>query len=172
MVLVAPFGHDCVVTLSGRAPYWVGYADFPYAPHSDDRSARKAWPIEPSRSAIPSRRNANGVLRLQVEPQTAHVYVDGYYVSLAGALELAAGPHRIEIKAAGYQTLRFDVDIVPNETITYQGDLQPVPYEPYTPVNAATPKTFYVIPGCYAGDRPPQKDALPKGCDITTMHSY
>lgn len=28
------------------------------------------------------------------------------------------------------------------------------------------PKTFYVIRGCYAGDRPPDPTLLPKDCDI------
>jgi hypothetical protein len=31
------------------------------------------------------------------------------------------------------------------------------------------PKTFYVIPGCYAGDRPPLPDRLPKGCNRSRM---
>lgn len=31
------------------------------------------------------------------------------------------------------------------------------------------PKIFYVIPGCYAGDRPPALEWLPVGCDISRM---
>jgi hypothetical protein len=31
------------------------------------------------------------------------------------------------------------------------------------------PKTFYVIPGCYAGDRPPALEWLPRGCDTSNM---
>lgn len=31
------------------------------------------------------------------------------------------------------------------------------------------PKIFYVIPGCYAGDRPPALEWLPAGCDISKM---
>lgn len=31
------------------------------------------------------------------------------------------------------------------------------------------PKTFYVIPGCYAGDKPPSRDRLPASCDITKL---
>ena len=31
------------------------------------------------------------------------------------------------------------------------------------------PKIFYVIPGCYAGDRPPALEWLPRGCDASKM---
>jgi hypothetical protein len=31
------------------------------------------------------------------------------------------------------------------------------------------PKIFYVIPGCYAGDRPPKLEWLPAGCDSSKM---
>ncbi len=154
MVLIAPFGHDCVVSLSFPPAFWVGYAE---------------WPSPPARL---SRRDAIGLLRLQVTPQTAHVYVDGYYTATVGTLDLVAGPHRIEIKAPFYEPLSFEVNIAPNETITYEGDLQPVSFEPYVPAKAGTSKTFYVIPGCYAGDRPPQSIVLPRGCDIGRLHSY
>ena len=40
----------------------------------------------------------------------------------------------------------------------------PPPAPPPAPT-PGTPKTFYVIPRCYAGDRPPDPDALPPGCD-------
>ncbi|MBI4888313.1 MAG: hypothetical protein HY824_14560 [Acidobacteria bacterium] len=32
------------------------------------------------------------------------------------------------------------------------------------PLAPGTPKTFYVIPGCYAGDRPPEPESLRPGC--------
>lgn len=31
------------------------------------------------------------------------------------------------------------------------------------------PKIFYVIPGCYAGDRPPALEWLPRGCDMSKI---
>lgn len=31
------------------------------------------------------------------------------------------------------------------------------------------PDTFYVIAGCYAGNRPPNPDRLPKGCDVAKL---
>jgi len=75
-----------------------------------------------------------GGLRLDVTPRHAAVLVDGYY---AGAIDdfdgrferapLAAGPHRIDIEAPGYETLAFDVNVLPGQTIRYRGDLRPAP---------------------------------------------
>ena len=33
------------------------------------------------------------------------------------------------------------------------------------------PDLFYVIPGCYAGNRPPNPERLPKGCDVARMRT-
>jgi hypothetical protein len=45
---------------------------------------------------------------------------DGIFQRLA----LDPGPHRIEIKAEGHQTLGFDVKIPIDGTITYRGELE------------------------------------------------
>ena len=48
----------------------------------------------------------------------------------------------------------------------------PAPVAPPTPYIAGTPgrpKTFYVIPGCYAGDRRPEPESLPPGCRISRL---
>ena len=42
----------------------------------------------------------------------------------------------------------------------------PVPLPPIVP---GKPKTIYVIPGCYAGDKPPRPEWLPRGCDRSRM---
>ncbi len=39
-------------------------------------------------------------------------------------MELAAGPHHVEIQAPGYRSIAFDVRIEPNDTVTYRGELQ------------------------------------------------
>lgn len=44
-----------------------------------------------------------------------------------------------------------------------------LPSVPPAPVLPGKPKTFYVIPGCYAGDRPPRVEWLPAGCDSSNM---
>jgi hypothetical protein len=36
---------------------------------------------------------------------------------------------------------------------------------------ALAPVTLYVIPGCYAGDRPPVDGILPAGCDVAKMRT-
>ncbi len=49
---------------------------------------------------------------------------------------------------------------------------EPVPVaEPPRIVAAHGPDTFYVIPGCYAGNRPPIRERLPKGCDLEKMRT-
>jgi hypothetical protein len=40
---------------------------------------------------------------------------------------------------------------------------------PAAPAAPRHPEKFYVIPGCYGGNRPPDPDALPAGCDIKKL---
>ena len=115
-------------------------------------------------------------------PPTAQVFVDGHYVGLAeefgsggGAIDLNAGAHHIELRAPGYETLTFSVMIEPNSLVRYRGDMQrtattpPAAAAPSQPAPAPA-KSFYVIPNCYAGDKPPS-GALPKGCDIKKLQT-
>jgi hypothetical protein len=73
-----------------------------------------------------------GEIRLQVRPRHAEVYVDGYYAGRVDdfdgflqALRIEEGPHTIEIVAPGYETLTFNVRILPGRKIDYRGDLRP-----------------------------------------------
>ena len=75
-----------------------------------------------------------GELRLQVHPRHAEVYVDGYFAGhvddfdgVFQALRLEEGPYRIEIVAPGYETLEFEVRILPGRKTTYRGELRPRP---------------------------------------------
>jgi hypothetical protein len=130
-----------------------------------------------------------GRLVLQTEPDAAQVFVDGYYAGVASefglggrAMDISAGHHRIELRAAGYETLAFSVMVEPNDTVRYRGDLQPLNTKPTVVVvspaaasaaSQTTPaarKNFYVIPNCYAGDKPPS-GALPKGCDVKKLET-
>ncbi len=107
-------------------PFWWGYGGYGYGYdgygygssyggygyYGDDQSGR-------------------GGLKLKVEPKDAEVYVDGYYMGTVDdfngtfqKMELEAGPHRVEIRAPGFQTITFDVRIEPNDTVTYRGELQ------------------------------------------------
>jgi hypothetical protein len=47
---------------------------------------------------------------------------------------------------------------------------EPLPEPPPVAVSHG-PDMFYVIPGCYAGNRPPNPDRLPKGCDVARMRT-
>ena len=71
-----------------------------------------------------------GELRLDVSPRNAQVFVDGYYAGLVDdydgmfqGLKLESGGYRIEIVAPGYETLTFDVRIVPGQKTRYRGEL-------------------------------------------------
>src|SRR5207244_13328875 len=73
----------------------------------------------------------DGALRLKIKPKNAEVYVDGYYVGtvdefdgLFQRLHIEPGAHRIEARAAGYETLVFEVKISPEHTTTYQGEMK------------------------------------------------
>lgn len=72
-----------------------------------------------------------GSLRLKVKPSNAQVYIDGYYVGVIDnfdgvfqKLGIDAGPHKIEIKADGYEPAQFEVMVTPGETVTYRGELK------------------------------------------------
>ena len=98
---------------------WIGYYGGYYDP----------WPyLDPVLAAPP---REDGALRLKVKPRDAWVFVDGYFAGVVDKfdgvfqrLRLEPGPHRIEISADGYETLTFDVQVRPDETITYKGELE------------------------------------------------
>jgi hypothetical protein len=93
-------------------PYAAPYATAPYPFPVDDQIA-------------------TGGLRLRIEPKSADVFVDGYYAGIVDdfnghfqRLKLVAGPHHVEIVAAGYAPLTFDVIIEPHHTTEFQAVLQ------------------------------------------------
>jgi len=73
---------------------------------------------------------AYGAVRIVDAPRDAQVFVDGYYAGVVDDydgvfqhLNLEAGSHHIEIEAADYPPLAFDVRIDPGRTITYHARL-------------------------------------------------
>jgi len=71
-----------------------------------------------------------GGLQLDVEPRKALVYVDGWYMGVVDSfsgyfhhLDLAAGPHVIELLAADYEPLSVEILVIPGRTTTYRGSL-------------------------------------------------
>ena len=69
-------------------------------------------------------------IRTEVTPKDAEVYVDGYYAGIVDdfdgtkQLELEPGPHRIEIRAGGFEPVAFDVNVEAGRTITYRTELR------------------------------------------------
>ena len=110
---------------------------------------------------------APGRLILDVHPPTAQVYADGYYVGAPadfsperGGGVLDAGFHRIDVSADGYEPQTVDVRVVSGQPVTYRASLKALPRP-----TVVRPTTFYLIPGCYMGNIPPQDAKLPASCD-------
>lgn len=111
-------------------------------------------------------------------PELMQLFVDGYYVGttadLGTALDLEPGPHRLELRATGFEPLEFGVSVRAGRVTTYRDTLkrQPVsvPVEQPPPTAVADTMPLYVIPGCYAGNTPPPASTtLPPGCDRSAL---
>lgn len=126
-----------------RPPYWHGpsYPDYWYYPwgigawgfgwHYYDQYW---WPGYYGGGGYAYVYTDIGSLRLKVKPRHAQVFVDAYYVGVVddfdGAfqrLQLEQGPHRVEIRLPGFETLSFDVRVLVNHTINLHGELRPLP---------------------------------------------
>ena len=62
-------------------------------------------------------------MRIQDAPEDAQVFVDGYYAGNVDdfdgpfqRLDLAPGPHEIEIRIPGQQPRAYDVNVTPGQT--------------------------------------------------------
>src|SRR5215203_4564967 len=167
----------------GSGGYFPGGYYYPFSYYSD--SQYYDTPLAEMASNSRYRNVApRGGLVLQTIPDMAQVFVDGYYVGLAEefglhgrAMDISAGTHRVELRAPGYETLAFSVMVAPNDIVRYRGDMQALSTAPLMAVASqqsrqaaagAPAKSFYVIPNCYAGDKPPSAP-LPKGCDVKKL---
>ena len=146
---VRPTGGRGVLRRGTPYLWWfgwnVGYPDYYDTPVFDEAIA----PPEPAALKPPAEssliqpmmtlpgpqtpRSARGTLQLAVAPNTAQVYVDGFYAGTVEditrpgtGLELGAGWHRLEFRAPGYATPAVNVTIEANRTLTYRADLQPL----------------------------------------------
>lgn len=131
----------------------------------------------------PAPEYTTGLLRLEVEPRAlVQIFVDGLYIGtpadLGDEFELRLGARRIELRAPGYRTLIFDTQIVPDRTIVYRGQLEPittaapapqVPQAPQASQAPASSRTIYLIPGCYIGNVAPTADMVRPGCDLSKV---
>jgi hypothetical protein len=74
-----------------------------------------------------------GGLRIEVKPDTAEVYVDGYDAGIVDDfdghfqhVDLTPGRHHIEVRAPGYATLTFDTIIRADQTTHFKGRMAPM----------------------------------------------
>ena len=74
-----------------------------------------------------------GGVRIDLPQRDAQVYVGGYYVGIVNEfdgvfqqLNLEPGPHRIEVRADGYEPIAFDIRVQPGRTITYRAAMRPL----------------------------------------------
>jgi hypothetical protein len=140
------------------------YGSIPY------EVAEPAPPVDPRPSAGDDESRIGG-LSIDLEPRDAELYVDGFFAGrlsdfAADGLPLRAGRHWIELRAAGYDTLTLPVDIVAGQLAHYRAELTAARPAQINPAPPSGSQTIYVIPGCYAGNKPPVESVLPRGCDI------
>jgi hypothetical protein len=88
------------------------------APATRPASARPSGPDRRGEDLWSPANPTSGGLVFLVNPSDASIYVDGSYAgrplnfSPERPLRLEAGPHRIELIATGYATVRADVSVV------------------------------------------------------------
>jgi hypothetical protein len=73
-----------------------------------------------------------GSVRIDLPQKEAEVYADGYFAGNVDNfdgkfhhLNLEPGPHRIEVRAAGFEPITFDVNVEPGQTVTYRAAMRP-----------------------------------------------
>lgn len=183
-----PVPSPPAIVFFGVAPYAWGFEPW----QQSSRPGMISAP-EPPQQTEPPVTAESGRLQIEVSPRHAQIYVDGEFVGtwsdLEGSLELTPGTHRIEIRAPRHEALTFDVRIVAGRTITYRGSLNPIgeqrdqaaapsaltPSDVDAPAAAPArpkPQTFYLIPGCYLGNIPPEQVKLPSGCDLSRLITH
>jgi hypothetical protein len=124
--------------------WWWGYADYPDVLEIPEREEAIALPppppLPPPESSLiqPIPRpqpaaTAHGNLRLAVAPDSAQVYVDGFYAGTVDeisrteqGLDVSAGWHRLEFRAPGYVTPAVNVTVEADRTLNYRTQLQPL----------------------------------------------
>jgi hypothetical protein len=69
-----------------------------------------------------------GGVSFDIQPADAAVFVDGKYIGTVAEfspqqppLSLTLGRHHVDLRAQGFQTLSFDLDVVAGQVTPYQG---------------------------------------------------
>jgi hypothetical protein len=157
--------------------YGYGYYGYAGAPiYTPDDVNVGAVPY-PEAATAPDVSESLGRLFIDTEPEATQVFVDGSAVGTVAdfrgvGMLLPEGVRHVELRAPGYEGSNFDIDILSSQPAVYRGDLTPVrPDGPATVPTRRGSDTFYVIPGCYLGNRPPSEVSLPPGCDLKKVQT-
>lgn len=124
-----------------RYPF-VPFFDFDFVyrfPYGFERHGRYGYPEYPYRFVFPPPGcvtldlEAHGSLRIDIPQREAEIFVDGFYAGivddfdgLAEHVNLTPGPHHIELRASGFETATFDVNIEAGRTIVYHTPMRAV----------------------------------------------
>jgi hypothetical protein len=111
--------------LFGYAPYAPYYYD-PYLPFMYGYGGGYGGGIERDDDSRPT-----GSIRLRMTPRDARVYIDGALVGtvdefdgLTHHLDIQAGRHQLEIRAAGYENYTTEVVVTAGKTMTERASLK------------------------------------------------
>jgi hypothetical protein len=124
-----PYAYSYPEYYPYAVPYPVPYG-YPTTGYPPEYQQQGSVQVAPGQVA-PGPTNSGGIT-FEVNPPTAQVYCDGNYVGTVQdfdgtkqPLTTASGQHRIEIRADGYRSVSFDVNVLAGQVIPYRGDLQP-----------------------------------------------
>jgi len=131
----APYYYDSYPATTYPAPaypYPYPYPGYGYPSTGDPGTAAPYGPDPGSVNVQPGAQNTGG-LSFEITPGAAQIFVDGNYAGVVqdftpntAPLALTPGRHHVEVRAPGYQTMTFDVDVLVGQVIPYQGTMQPL----------------------------------------------
>jgi len=76
--------------------------------------------------APPAAEEATGSVRISSDPDGAEITVDGKFVGTApSTLRLSAGPHEVEVKAAGRRPWRRTLEVLKDSEASLKATLEP-----------------------------------------------
>jgi len=130
------FGFGLVVGYPVAFPYGYYYSPYDYADGYPVYGMAEPVPTypdsgyygAPSTPPAPDDAANFGGVTFDIQPTNAAVYVDGKYIGTVAEfspqqppLSLTLGRHHVDIRAQGFQTMSFDMDVVPGQVTPYQG---------------------------------------------------
>jgi hypothetical protein len=114
------------------SPYDYSY-DYPVYGYAEPAPAYPDYGSSYDNSYVDTGSANYGGVTFDIQPVTASVYIDGKYIGTVQQfspeqppLSLTLGRHHVEIRAAGFQTMAFDADIIPGQVTPYQGGMTPI----------------------------------------------